>query len=279
MVRFFILEIVILIFSWTVSRAQNLVINPDFEEVVPHKFDLRIYVDTFYARHWFESTDGSFDIFRDKKFCNDSLTFNVEPGMNFCVNVKSGKYCLGFVPLSYLGYMEHITGELAKPLEHGKKYKVSFYLKYTGNSTPYIPNGIGYKFSEDSLLFKSKILFVKKPSPFYNYLFATEKIYADFCIDEYVTDSTWRKFESVYVAKGGERFITFGRFAYQNDKKIMKQFAKIRYNPSPEKFFKFINDNKSLVIKNITGKTIIEKSGEYDESYYFLDFVEVVELH
>ena len=94
------------------------------------RYDIRIYADSFYTRNWFEPTEGSVDIFRDDSICNDSVTYSLESLLHFCINVYSGKYCLGFGPLDFRGNMEHITGKLIKPLEKGKPYVVTFYIKY-----------------------------------------------------------------------------------------------------------------------------------------------------
>jgi hypothetical protein len=260
-------------------NAQNLLLNPDFESVVPHKKnDIRVYHDTFYVKKWFSPTDGTVDVFRDKKICSPDSTFSLEGILDFCVDVQSGNYCIGFIPLQFMGTMEHITGILKIPLISGHKYKISFYMKFHGDQTPYIPNGIGYKCSTDSILFKSKTLLKNKPAPFYKDLFKDEKIYADYSINEYVIDTVWRKFESIYTAVGGERFITFGKFAYKNDKKIIKQLNWLVKFPTADKIEKFLKrKNSSLICKNINQNKLNLLNKDF-YCYYFFDNFSVEEI-
>ncbi len=253
------------------SYGQNLILNSDFEEIVPNNGDYSIYKDTFYVKNWFMPTDGLVDILRDYKACSEDFVSQ----MPFCVKVKSGNYCLGLLPIGVLGYMEHITGKFAKPLQQDKFYKVSFYLRFHGSETPYVPKGIGFKLSDDSIVFTRNKIFDKRQAPFYHYLFETDKVYADFSIDQFVIDTTWTKYEHIYQAKGGERFITFGIFAYPNNEKIIKQFEKVTHNPFQKDVEKFIGKDKSYVFKRFNKETT-----KLDEThgYYLLDLVEVSPL-
>lgn len=257
--------------SPTYFYGQNLILSPDFEEIVPNHGDYSIYRDTFYVKNWFMPTDGLVDIIRDYKVCKENFVSQ----MSFCVQAKSGNYCLGLLPFDVLGYMEHITGKLVQPLQKDKYYKVSFHLRFHGSKTPYVPKGIGFKLSNDSIVFKSNNIFDKKQTPSYHYLFETTKVYSDYSINEFVVDTTWKKYEHIYQAKGGERFITFGIFAYPNDEKIIKQFKKVTHNPFQKDVEKFIEKDKSLVFKRFNKETT-----KLDEThgYYLLDVVEVSPL-
>lgn len=145
------------------SCGQNLVLTPDFEEIVPNNGDYSIYKDTFYVQNWFTPTDGSVDIIEDYKSCNEDSIFI----MYNCGKVKSGNYCVGLSSFSVLGYMEHIIGKLIQPLQQDKFYKVSFHLRFHGSGTPFVAKGMGFKLSKDSVVFKSNRIFEKKQAPFY----------------------------------------------------------------------------------------------------------------
>jgi hypothetical protein len=266
------------------AQSQNLLINGDFEETVPINGNLKKFaVDTFYCKYWYDPTESSVDIIRDKKACDSKHVYAQSAPLRFCTNVKSGNYCLGFAPITFLGYMEHLTGQLKKPLENGKMYKVSFFLKFSDTKIPYIPNGIGYKLSKDSMLFatcKEKGAFEKRCSPFYNDIFQYEKIYADYEIADYVIDTSWTKYESTYIAKGGEKYFTFGRFAYPNDAKIIKHLKKIG-TPYEDKIYKLLRKGKSLICKDVLNKRLdknfIKDYNKEFADYYFIDLIEITE--
>ena len=271
----FILEIII-IFPF-VATSQNLLLNGDFENVHKYRNENRRIRNTFYAQSWFESTNGTVDIIRDLAACDLDHTKSFEPDIDFCINTKSGDYCIGFIPLTFLGYMEHLTGTFDKELKKGSVYKISFFLKKQYSEFPFIPNGIGFSLHKDSLFFDKKLIEdidmdSGKPWAYYDNLFKSEKIIADFEIDNYVLDTSWVKYKFLFKARGEERFITFGKFAYEKDKKIMKQLKKIRVNPWDKKICKFIKKGKSLVNRKFFKGNKIEDSS----CYYFLDSIEVV---
>lgn len=287
--------ICLLFFTFFIKNAfaQNLLLNGDFEEVVPNKGNYQTYLDTFYAKHWYQPTDCSVDIYRDHKVCNSSNVMSITSALQFCLRCASGNYCIGLYGIDYFGYMEHLTGKLSKPLEAGKKYKISFAMKFfIQNNVVIASKGFGYKFNKDSILFhtdnplslskslspRSKKLTVRslhggKNSPFYYDLFATEKVYADFSFQEYMTDSTWHNYTTYYTAKGGERFITFGQFAYKDDKKIIEQMLKLRQSPYVEKITKFITSNKSLFVHKFS-----DNFADGMHNYYLMDNIKVEEL-
>ena len=274
--------------------AQNLLLNGDFEEVVPNNGNYEVYLDTFYAKKWFSPTYCSVDIYRDHKVCSSSNVMNINYNLDFCVHCASGNYCIGLFTLDYFGSMEHLTGKLSKPLEAGKTYKVSFAMKFfVPDNTIIASKGLGYKFNKDSVLFhadslfsgkdlspkskklnKNKILYGEKQPPYYTDLFATEKVYADFSFQEYMTDTTWNNYTTYYTAKGGERFITLGQFAYKNDKKIMEQLLKLQRHAYVEYVTKFIKSNKSLCIHNFSADV---KNPNFI-NYYLMDNIKVEEV-
>lgn len=153
--RVFILALISSFFDSNSGFAQNLLLNGSFEEVHDYSGNPKMYLDTFYAKHWFAPTDGSVDIYRDIEACDETHIKNIEPGMGFCVKVDNGSYCIGLYTITHYGYMEHITGQLKEPLINNGVYRVSFSIKFYGDE-PYFSKGFGYKFSKDSIVFKSK---------------------------------------------------------------------------------------------------------------------------
>ena len=258
--------------------SQNLLKNGDFEEVTAITFKSRRNEGAFYANDWFQPTGCTVDIFRDLSACDTNHIKSFQPTLDYCVQTKSGDYCIGFIPINFLGYMEHLTGTLDAELEKGERYKVSFSIKKESSPTPYIPFGIGFKFHQDSILFHGQLHADKyeggKLEPFYYNLFETNKIYADYQIDKYILDTNWVQYDAIYKAKGGEKYITFGRFGYESDRKIIRQFLSVRKNPWEKKIIKFINRDKSLVNRRFYDEGVPDDSSDY----YFLDDIKIIKL-
>lgn len=257
--------------------TQNLLLNGDFDETVPHEGDLRLYQKVFYAKNWFAPTGGSVDIYRDHAICNDNSVFNIEPKLRFCVQTVSGSYAVGFFPILYTGYMEHITGTLSEPLVAGETYEVSFYLKFFVFDSSYVAasKGIGFKFTTTPYVFGYFDSLGEKPLPFYDELFKDNKVFADFEIDEYVTDTMWQKYNALYQARGGEKYITFGRFAYPNDRRIIRQVQLFRNVKHRNRAIRILDKNKSLVVKQFAEPSQFFRVST-PENYYLLDRVSVV---
>jgi hypothetical protein len=97
-------------------------------------------------------------------------------------------------------YREFLTGKLISPLEKNKKYKVSFYVcryKYSH----YSPLQMGVYFSADSMLQKNYFANIKVEPQVKeeNFMLLEDRKY-------------WHKIEGIYLANGGEKYITLGNF-------------------------------------------------------------------
>ncbi len=258
--------------------AQNLLLNGSFEQITPAKGDIgEFYLHNFYAKNWFAPTEGSVDIYRSFAACDNQHIRSMENGLDFCVETADGDYCIGLYTITEEGYMEHITGTLEKSLEQGKVYKISFALRFYGDK-PIFSKGFGYKFSKDSVVFNSKIKMWRKLNPWYQDLYATNKVYGDFQSDEYLIDSTWTRYSKYYTAKGGERFLTFGQFAFQNDENIIKQLNHLRKIFLQKDRTKYIESGKILFVKQIDTITINRNTNNNFSNYYLLDDVSVEEV-
>jgi hypothetical protein len=278
MERIFILVIVLLASNMSVF-PQNLLLNGDFDETVPHEGDLLFYRKVFYASNWFIPTEGTTDIHTDYAICNNNSVFNMEPLLGLCVKTLSGGYAIGLHPILYSGYMEHITGTLAEPLIAGEIYEVSFHLKLYIFDSRYVAasKGIGFKFTTTPYVFGHFDSLGLKPWPYYDDLFKDRKVFADFEIDKYVTDTVWQKYSAVYKAKGGEKYITFGRFAYPDDRRIIRQVQLVRNVKNQKKVFRMLNKNNSLVVKQFAEPTRYFRE-DIPDNYYLLDRVSVVQI-
>ncbi len=260
--------------------AQNYLKNGSFEHInkqIGDKGDF--YTKNFFCEDWFEPTKCSVDIYRSLDACDDKHFIGTSPHMATCVNTFAGNYCIGLFSIAEDGYMEHITGKLKQTLEKGQLYKISFAVRYWGGK-PRFSKGFGYKFSSDSILFKSNRMMsfgdgFDKLSPFYQDLFGVHKIYSDFQFEEYLTDTVWQHHTTYYMAKGGERFLTFGQFSFANDQEIIRQISKYKTILSQVGRENFIKSGKISFIKQIDAVDAELKELNLSSNYYLLDDVKV----
>lgn len=263
-----------------IGKAQNLLLNGGFESTISKVGDQQLRVDSFYARDWFLPTDCTVDIYRNKSICTNEYIRSYEPILNFCINTYSGNYNIGLTLIDAYGSMEHISGILSKSLIKDKLYKVNFYLKYKANKYSWASKGFGYKFSTDSVVFKSNILELEFKgsglAPYYYNLFSAYKVYSDFELDYLFYDTTWTKIETIFKAKGGERYLTFGKFAIPEDSKIIKQFNSLISRKRIDTDDKNIADLNSKVLMIVP--LSVDDETPTLTNYYFMDAVEVIAM-
>ena len=182
------------------AGAQNLVLNPGFEE---HG---EIYGNTAggdnlrgnHVKSWLSPTDASPDYFLRN---NDYLYNQYGPPLSHTGDAMTGIVVHG----GRKEYREYITGELSAPLEAGKTYDFSMALALSGFSGEMISE-LGIYFSEQRVLDKKNSGAIKN-------------------IPQITIDSTWQDklngkwivFHEIYTATGGEKYITIGNF--HTDKK------------------------------------------------------------
>lgn len=270
--RIFILEVIcILLVSSTF--CQNLVFNPSFEEVQKNLNVKMGSLDSFYAKNWFVPTDGTPDIYRDLNSCNDNFIKSHEVGLDTCIKVYSGNYCIALILINEYGYIEHITGKLKEPLKKNHLYKAGFYVKsYRGK---YHGNGLGIKLSQDTVVFNSNEMHDYKLSPFYYKLYKSKKVIADYTVFD--VDTTWKKCDFYFNASGNENYITLGKFSETNDEAMIKIMERNRKVPI-QTIEKQLNNGKIQYYKKNTNK-IYTNFRDVSGDYYFIDSVFVCELN
>lgn len=184
------------------SIAQNLVLNPSFEEGLPEK-PIRKRTEEGVAgrtliKHWIVPNGASPDVFNSPV----SSAGNIP-----CAMARSGKGVVGMVlaesknmSAHYGGsFKEYIQGSLISPLESGVLYSVEFYMALD-RSSGFTAKNIGVYFSEEAIIRKEKTGFDVEAS-------------VVFPNDSLVTSrNNWVKVRGTYSAKGGERYLTIGAF-------------------------------------------------------------------
>lgn len=193
-----------------IASSQNLVKNGSFEGYRSLQNNVDYYIehfclDCFFANDWQFPTPTTVDYFNKK---NDILNFSV-PNNSFGYHpAQDGNAYIGIIPMNWDGVGEHLTGTLKQPLEKGKKYNVSFYIRHAGKASRFGFEKIGIHFHERLFPLGTYDF------PFYKDLIEKEHnfdiVSKNNCF--VFNDTAWTKIEGVYTAEGREQFFTMGVF-------------------------------------------------------------------
>jgi len=230
------------LFNVETLSAQNLVLNPSFENVAnaPYCFFQGVY--NWHDTDALSDTCTTPDVFGSGFMLPPPLVmpnpFSSSPNAALGYQYsRTGSNHAGIIVYDTLPspYREYLEGTLSAPLLAGKQYKVKFYINLAEIGSQYASNSIGVYFS-NTLLQKNHCT---TPG---NFNVTPQLQY----IGPILTDSVnWVPLEWTYIAQGGEQYITIGNF----------------------------NSNAN------TTTTIVKQSADHPIAYYFIDDVEVTALN
>jgi hypothetical protein len=184
-----------------VSAQVNVVSNPSFE-----LYDTCPYwvAQINFASGWFQPNNpgvyGSTDYFNS---CSGNNISSVPVNVCGFQPAHTGQgYCgLGMVvQLSWNDGREYVEGTLTQALDSNKHYCISFYSSLSNNSE--LSTAIGIKLTNDSLLYSSST-------------YQTMGVVPQIVITDVIAlEDTfgWIESHSLYLANGGERYLTMGSF-------------------------------------------------------------------
>jgi len=184
-----------------VSKGQNLVLNPSFEDTIT----CPIGTWAMQCRYWYSASVGSPDYFSEQPdiFCSTSYVPQNQVGFQYA---RTGIAYVGLGPFvsttfpSFANRREYIGGGLSDTLKHGHEYCVSFYVS-VAEEFKYVVDGIGLYLSVDSAVdytINTNLSFVPQISnPSGNIIYDT---------------LNWVQISGTYIANGGEKYLTIGNF-------------------------------------------------------------------
>lgn len=180
------------------QKSTNLVRNPGFESdtfPVIQTWPRENTPGRSVVRDWVTPTPATPDYYNsNKSVCDGFPVALAHSGQG-----RAAIICGMLMQLpGVTNYKEYIQGELTKPLEAGKKYKVSFYLALDCSS-PVTSTAIGALFTSDAFRSQSKERLRRTPQVV-SYQHIT---YND----------GWTLISGSFTAAGGEKFITIGSFS------------------------------------------------------------------
>lgn len=207
-----VIQLLVAVCSVEVVLAQNLVVNPSFEQTISDcanfggesfRADLAGTWDNANSNVAGDSCSSP-DLFAP---CNVVFGFSVtgmpdnELGWQ---QARTGQRYVGIIthePLS--NYREYVQGRTSEPLVAGQDYCVSFFVS-KGDNVPFATNNMGVFFSSDQYLRNAC------PGSQNSLIAETPQLNYD-C--EPITDTTnWVKLQWNYTATGGEQYFVIGNF-------------------------------------------------------------------
>ena len=181
------------------ANAQNLVLNPSFEDTIACTGTYAMP-----CNYWYWATYGSPDYFSEQPDINC-----VVPAPQSTAGFQYARTGIAYVGLgvftehtisAFINKREYVGGILSDTLKQGHEYCVSFYVS-VAEEFKYVTDGIGLYLSVDSAVdytINTNLSFVPQISnPSGNIIYDT---------------LNWVQISGTYIANGGEKYLTIGNF-------------------------------------------------------------------
>ena len=213
--------LIILMFLPFQLLAQNLVLNPDFENKNGCPSSLGQYR---LAENWFSPNSGTPDYFND---CSNSMDFGTEFNCKGGQIPHSGHGYMGFISenLHRNAYFEYLETTLKEPLKAGQIYCIRMFVSL-GNTT-FALRELGVVVSQTQLKDLSSGEF--------------HLPYTSITNGSILSDTReWMCINGFYTAKGGETYLTIGDFGDDNNFVITQNVTKT--DTSFKSAYYFIDD-------------------------------------
>ncbi|WP_196888939.1 OmpA family protein [Aureivirga sp. CE67] len=199
--------------------AQNLVLNPSFEETKSCANDISTFER--HIKKWSKPSLSTTDLYNSCSKSDVGTPYNAM-GSQF---PKNGENYAGIILYGKGNYREYVQGELSEPLKKDAVYNITFYVSLAENSHFAIKN-------MDILFSNQKIYMDTKKNIKTSYLDAIESLkYSLISIDgkEYFRGkSKWMKIKASYISKGGEKYFTIGNFRKNSKTDYLKMRSSIK---------------------------------------------------
>ena len=187
------------------SNAQNLVLNPSFENTIPCWIFINLGTWQMQCTNWYSASGGSPDYFSETY---DPMCYAL-PVPQSTAGYQYARTGVAYVGLFTFGSTlfpthtnrrEYIGGMLSDTLEQGHEYCVSFYVS-VAEELKYVTDGIGLYLSVDSAVdytINTNLPYIPQISnPAGNIIYDT---------------LNWVQISGTYIANGGEKYFTIGNF-------------------------------------------------------------------
>ena len=187
------------LFSAIKADAQNLVLNPSFEDTIACTGTYAMP-----CNYWYWATYGSPDYFSEQPDINcvvpaPQSTAGFQYARTGIAYVGLGLFTQHIIP-TFINKREYVGGILLDTLRQGHEYCVSFYVS-VAEEFKYVTDGMGLYLSVDSAVdytINTNLSFVPQiENPAGNIIYDT---------------LNWVQISGTYIANGGEKYFTIGNF-------------------------------------------------------------------
>lgn len=180
----------------SLSAQENMVLNPGFELTTRKKSGIyEISADKNPVRYWYGTGKSESYLFRAPK--------------EYVAMASSGENTVGLI-LGSSGFRSetsYLTGRLKNPLRKGQTYCVCFDMLLHRTSL-LAASEVGIILHHDSKLLSA----ITDPSTINATLYANN--------GQPVTNTKWQRYCGYYLASGGEKYLSFGKFGEANPVKV-----------------------------------------------------------
>lgn len=216
------------------EQSDNLVENGSFESI---QGKLRRLGGVTFATGWMSPTGQAADVYASG---GKYPEINVPENQNGKEEPQDGRNYAGIVAYSYNDKVprSYLMTKLVQPLKKGQKYCVSFYASLSENSK-YSTNAIGANLTKKPYTSAAKVsiiddMHVKR---------GDKKVLSGFF--------GWDKVCNIFVANGGEKYITIGNFLNNNEVGYEKMRSPDYFKGKQEvAAYYFIDDVNVKLIEN-----------------------------
>jgi OmpA-OmpF porin, OOP family len=179
--------------------AQNLVINPSFEEYIRCPNNFSTNSKEFLLPGWKSANSGTPDYYNQCSWGDCDVPFNWAGESNPHGGLGyAGIYVWSKPTSKPRSYREYIQGQLLKPLVKDKKYKIEFYFKLASYSV-YTVDRIGLLLTDSAFTKPGDQVIEAVPT-------------LSVVRSEPIVKGGWDLAEMIYTARGGEKYLTIGNF-------------------------------------------------------------------
>ncbi len=228
-----VITILLLLIANHVFFSQNLVSNSSFEvldDTIISRFNAQLNYGDQIVEAWTVPTDGTADFYNGESKHKKSRTGKGRIGLVTFSQVKHKTILTDYFnfPISELKgdncFSEYIRTKLTKPLVKGQKYCVKFYA--SSGSGNYF-SSLGFLLTEKEIKYKTSLQAIED-SNHVEYEVGFIEGTPSYSSGIVVSGNEYVEVSSVYLAKGGEQYLTIGNF---DQKAIIKKKKFIKENP------------------------------------------------
>jgi gliding motility-associated-like protein len=192
-----------LLFFTLITRSQNLVPNPSFEDYVTCPYQAE---QVAFCTGWYQPTLGSSDFYNS---CAGSIGVGIPNNFAGHQNAFHGEAYMGlsaYFIFDNWNYQEYIQCQILNTLETGQTYRIRFYASLAdfNSSSSHAVDMLGAWVSNGPYI----------DTFTYNAIDTTPTITAGYYLDSF---DEWMRVEGYFTATGNETHLTIGAFINPNN--------------------------------------------------------------